>query len=204
MNETNPPQENRSDQDDQLRDHDYDGIQEYDNRLPNWWLFILYGSIVFSLCYWLVFHTFHIGKLPRESYEREMVAAAEAQLARAAEGGTTNESLQLMSTIPDRIAAGKQIFVQYCSVCHLEDGSGSVGPNLTDDYWIHGAAPMDILGIVTNGVTAKGMAAWGNQLGPKRVENVVSYVLTLKGKNLPGKAPEGELITTETDVEGTN
>jgi cytochrome c oxidase cbb3-type subunit 3 len=186
---------------DELRDHDYDGIQEYDNRLPNWWLAILYGSIVFSLGYWLVFHTFNIGKLPRESYEREMIAAAEAQLARAAAGGTTNESLLLMSTIPDRVQAGQQLFVQYCAVCHLENGSGSVGPNLTDDYWIHGAAPLDILNIVTNGVTAKGMAAWGNQLGPRRVETVTAYVLTLRGLNLPGKAPEGELVTDEVVAE---
>ncbi len=177
---------------DQLREHDFDGIQEYDNRLPNWWLFILYGSIIFALGYWLVFHTFHVGKLPREIYEIEMIAAAEAQLARAAAGGTTNESLLLMSTIPDRVAAGEQLFQQYCAVCHQQDGSGLVGPNLTDGYWIHGSQPLDILSVVTHGVPAKGMAAWGGQLGPKRVETVVAYVLTIRDKNLPGKTPEGE------------
>jgi len=186
---------------DEIRDHDYDGIQEYDNRLPNWWLAILYGSIVFSLAYWLGFHTFDIGKLPRESYELEMIAAAEAQLARAAEGGTTNETLLLMSTIPDRVRAGEQLFLQYCAVCHQQDGSGSVGPNLTDDYWIHGATPMDILNVVTHGVAAKGMAAWGSQLGPRRVETVTAYVLTLRGLKRPGKAPEGELVTGAADVE---
>ena len=191
-------------QPDQLLDHDYDGIQEYDNRLPNWWLSILYGSILFSLAYWLVFHTFHIGNLPRESYDLEMIATAEDQLARTSAGGINDESLMLMSGIPDRVEAGRQLFLQYCSVCHLADGSGTVGPNLTDDYWIYGGDPMDIHAVVTNGVPAKGMAAWGRQLGPRRVETVVSYVLTIRSQNLPGKAPEGELVVPQIDAETMN
>jgi cytochrome c oxidase cbb3-type subunit 3 len=93
-------------------------------------------------------------------------------------------------------------------VCHLENGSGSVGPNLTDQYWIHGNSPLDIHSVITNGVTAKGMAAWGRQLGPRRVESVVAHVLTLRGQNLPGKKPEGEFYgeeetQAETDPEPT-
>jgi cytochrome c oxidase cbb3-type subunit 3 len=76
--------------------------------------------------------------------------------------------------------------------CHQADGSGLVGPNLTDAYWLHGGQPLDILHTVTNGVPEKGMVAWLSQLGPRRVEDVTVYVLTLKGKNLPGKEPQGE------------
>lgn len=177
---------------DQVLDHDFDGIREYDNRLPNWWLFILYGTIVFSLGYWLFFHTFGLGKLPVARYEAEMVAATEAQLARMAKEGLNDDALLLMSTLPEKVSEGKQIFDQYCVVCHLADGSGSVGPNLTDEYWIHGNKPMDIYNVVTHGVPAKGMAAWGNQLGPRRVESVVAYVLTIRNQNLPGKAPQGD------------
>jgi len=184
--------------DDKVRKHTFDGIQEYDNKLPNWWLWTLYGAIIFALIYWLAVHTIAITRTPVEQLQVEMVAAAEAQLARAAEGGLSSESLALMSTIPDRVAEGRAIFLQYCVVCHTESGGGSVGPNLTDNYWIHGQDLMDQHRIVTNGVPAKGMAAWGNQLGPRRVESVVAYVHTLRGTNVPGgKAPEGELYEEE-------
>jgi cytochrome c oxidase cbb3-type subunit III len=177
---------------DQVFDHDYDGIQEYDNRLPNWWLWILWTSIIFAFGYWLVFHTFGVAKLPRAQYEVEMQKAAAAQLAK---GGTLDDAaLELMATLPDRVAEGKTIFTTYCIACHSARGEGLVGPNLTDNYWIHGGKPMDLYNTVTNGVLSKGMAAWGRQLGPKRVESVVSYVLTLRGTNVPGKAPEGELV----------
>ena len=187
-----------SDKQDKIRAHTFDGIQEYDNKLPNWWLWTLHGAIVFSLFYWLIVHTIAVVDMPHAALEKEMVVAAEAQLARAAESGLSNESLQLMTTVPDRVAAGRELFTTYCVVCHLDSGGGSVGPNLTDNYWIHGPEPMDHHRVVTNGVPAKGMAAWGNQLGPRRVELVVAYVLTLNGTNAPGgKAPEGELYAEE-------
>lgn len=184
---------------DQVREHIYDGIQEYDNRLPNWWLFILYATIVFSVGYWLVFHTFKVADLPIARYEKEMVAAKEAQIARMAEMELTDEALNLMATVPSRVEDGRQIFQTYCVVCHLEQGQGLVGPNLTDRYWVHGGKPMDLYNVVTNGVLEKGMAAWGNQLGPTRVQSVVAYVLTLRNTEIPGKAPEGELYEESTE-----
>ncbi|GJM44351.1 MAG: hypothetical protein DHS20C21_11930 [Gemmatimonadota bacterium] len=178
---------------DELMSHEFDGIQEFDNRLPNWWLYTLYGAIVFAVIYWLGFHTWGAWKMPHEQYELSMVAAAEAQLASMADQELTDEALQLMSTVPTSVEAGRAVFEQFCVACHLADGSGSVGPNLTDAYWIHGGQPMQILTTVTDGVPAMGMAAWGDQLGPIRVQQVVSYVLTLKGTHRPGKAPQGEL-----------
>lgn len=186
---------------DQVFDHDYDGIQEYDNRLPNWWLAILYGTVVFAFVYWLYFHTFGAAPTPEERYEAELVAAAEAQLARTAGQQVTNESLTLLSTIPDRVAAGQEIFNQFCVVCHNQRGEGNVGPNLTDAYWIHGSTPLDVHGVVTHGVLEKGMAAWGSQLGPTRVQAVVAYVMTLKNTNVAGKAPQGDLVTAEQEAE---
>ena len=177
---------------DVVRGHAYDGIEEYDNRLPNWWLFILYASCVFALGYWLVFHTFKVVDLPLARYDKEMVAAAEAQLAKMSEGGITDESLALMATIPETVERGHELFTTYCVVCHLDQGQGLVGPNLTDGYWLHGGRPTDIHRVVTDGVTEKGMAAWGAQLGPRRVQDLVAYVLTIKNTNVPGKAPEGE------------
>lgn len=178
---------------DQVFDHDFDGIQEYDNRLPNWWLWILWVSIIFSFGYWLIFHTFGVAKLPRARYDVEMQRAAELQLARG--GAVDDAALELMATLPDRVAEGQQIFSTYCVACHSARGEGLVGPNLTDEYWIHGGRPLDIHKVVTDGVLTKGMAAWGRQLGPTRVESVVAYVLTLRGTKVPGKAPEGQPYT---------
>lgn len=177
---------------DRVLDHEYDGIQEYDNRLPNWWLFTLYGAIVFAVLYWFVLHTWRWSPLSHEKYTIEMGKAAEAQLARMAGQETTDESLLLMAQVPANVERGRAVFEQFCVTCHLADASGQVGPNLTDAYWLHGSRPLQILHTVTNGVPDKGMAAWGNQLGPVRVQDVVAYVLTVKNTNRPGKAPQGE------------
>jgi cytochrome c oxidase cbb3-type subunit 3 len=187
-----------SDYEDKVREHTFDGIQEYDNKLPNWWLWTLYGTIAFALVYWLVVQTIAITRTPAEQLEADMAAAAEAQLARMAEGGVTNQSLHVVAEIPARVAEGREIFLQYCAVCHTETGGGSVGPNLTDHYWLHGPHPMDQYEVVTNGVPAKGMAAWGNQLGPTRVESVVAYLLTIRGTQVQGgKEPQGDYFDPE-------
>ena len=181
--------------DDKLREHEFDGIQEFDNRLPNWWLWTLYGTIIFSIFYWLFFHTWRVGPLALEQYQHEVSEAAAAQLARMEGQEVSNESLTLMSQVPDRVESGRQVFTQVCLTCHKADGSGDVGPNLTDEYWIHGGEPMDILHTVQVGVPDKGMVAWEPKIGPQRVQDVVSYLLTIRGTNLPGKEPEGELHT---------
>jgi cytochrome c oxidase cbb3-type subunit 3 len=189
--EPDAPGEGSSDRD-RLLDHEYDGIREYDNKLPNWWQYTLYGAIVFSVVYWLIFHVYDLVPLPLGRYQLEMAEAADAQLRRMAGEELTDQALFLMTSVPDRTARGRKLFEQYCVVCHGQQGEGNVGPNLTDDYWLHGNRPLQILHTVEHGVPAKGMAAWGGQLGPVRVQEVVSYVLTIGGTRLPGKAPQGE------------
>ncbi|MEZ5065080.1 MAG: cbb3-type cytochrome c oxidase N-terminal domain-containing protein [bacterium] len=177
---------------DVVLDHEYDGIREFDNRLPNWWLWTLYGAIAFAVGYWMYYHTWSWGSLSHAKYGQEVAVAAQAQLARMANQSLSDESFQLMAAIPDNVQRGRAIFEQFCVTCHQADASGNIGPNLTDKYWIHGGKPMDILNTVTNGVPDKGMAAWGNQLGPTRVQDVVTYVVSIKGTNRPGKEPQGE------------
>ena len=180
---------------DAIKDHEYDGIQEFDNRLPNWWLWTLYGAIVFSLFYWIVFHTLEIGELPRDRFASEMQAAQEEQLARAAAAGLSNETFVLMTEMDAKVQEGREVFLKYCVQCHLEDGRGLVGPNLTDGVWVHGCEPMQMYKVVTDGIAAKGMPAWMNQLGPTRVQAVVAYVMTIRNTDVEGKAPEGEPCT---------
>jgi cytochrome c oxidase cbb3-type subunit 3 len=182
---------------DELLDHEFDGIREYDNPPPGWIMFILYVSVVFALGYWGYYHIFNQGSLPVKAYDEAVAAALEVQVAKMAGQPLTDETLLMMSKVPARADEGRQIFAQFCVACHQPDGSGNVGPNLTDNYWIHGGKPLQILNTVTNGVPEKGMVAWRDQLGPVRIQKVVSYVLTLKGKNLPGKAPQGNLETAE-------
>ena len=177
---------------DKVLDHDYDGIQEFDNRLPNWWLWTLWGTIFFAIGYWLVFHTYGLRDLPIAKYDKIM-EESNALLADSAARGLTAEDLVAMSRDPEKTAHGQEVWRQYCTVCHKENGEGLVGPNLTDPYWIHGGGPLEIHATVVNGVLAKGMAAWGRQLGPERIDAVVAWVLTLRNTNVPGKAPEGEL-----------
>ncbi len=177
---------------DTVMEHEYDGIQEFDNRLPNWWMWIMWSSMVFALAYWIFFHTLGVGTLPRERFAQEMQVAQEAQLARALAAGIDNEFFVMMSQTEDKVAAGREIFVKHCVQCHLDDGRGSVGPNLTDSYWVHGCEPMQMLKIINEGVAAKGMPTWQNQLGPTRVHAVLSYILTIKDNNVAGKAPEGD------------
>jgi cytochrome c oxidase cbb3-type subunit 3 len=186
-------------QPDRVLDHDFDGIQEYDNRLPNWWLWTLWGAIVFSLGYWLVFHTYGIAKNPLAKYEAQMEGAAPS--ADLAARGLGEADLVAMSTDPEVLAAGKAVYAQYCQVCHLAQGQGLVGPNLTDEYWLHGGSAVDIHKTIVNGVVEKGMAAWGRQLGPERVDAVTAHLLTMRGTNVEGgKPPQGELYEPQTGV----
>ncbi len=174
--------------------HDYDGIQEYDNRLPNWWLFTLYGAIVYAVGYWLFYQTFAVGHTQDVAYSREVEAAAEMQIAREMGKEVTNESLLLMTKVSAQTDAGAKIFQDKCAQCHNSQADGNIGPNLTDDYWLHGPDPIDIYHTVMNGVLDKGMQSWKDQLGPVRVRQVVSFVLTRKGLNVKGKAPQGKSV----------
>lgn len=178
---------------DEMLEHEFDGIREYDNPPPRWIMWLLYGSIVAAVGYWLYYQTYAVGRQPTARYEVEMARAAEAQLARMAKQELSNATLELIAAVPEQVGEGRAIFEQFCVVCHGAGGEGSVGPNLTDPHWLHGGAPMSIWKTISNGVPEKGMAAWAGQLGPARVQKVAAYVLTLKGGNRPGKAPQGEL-----------
>jgi cytochrome c oxidase cbb3-type subunit III len=174
--------------------HEVDGIQEYDNKLPNWWLYTLYGAVAFSAAYWFHYHVAEFGDSPQAAYEAEMDAVAAAQAARVkAAGVMTPEALAALARDRGTVEQGKQVFAQSCAACHRQDGGGIVGPNLTDAFWLHGGAPDRIFKTIQDGVPDKGMPGWGAQLGPDRVQAVTAYVITLSGSNVPGgKAPQGE------------
>lgn len=173
-----------------MSDH-HDGIEEHDNHLPNWWLVTLFGSIVFAFFYWTYYETLAAG--PAQAAELQ---ADEAALALARERSAppiSDDVLLASSKDPKIVARGEALFKANCVACHGVRAEGTVGPNLTDDYWLHGAQPLQIHGIITRGVTEKGMLAWGNVLGDAKVRDVTAFVLSLKGTNVAnGKAPQGD------------
>lgn len=179
-----------------ILDHDYDGIQEYDNRLPNWWLWTFYGAIIFSLFYWLHFHSIGTGTLPQEKYQLEMQEAQARADALAAAQPLTDDSLFELSKDAAAVQAGRETFLSNCVACHLPTGGGSIGPNLTDSHWIHGGQPTDLYRTITKGVIDKQMPAWEPILGPLRCRQLVAFLLTIRDTNVPGgKAPEGKPTT---------
>ncbi len=179
---------------DVVRPYVVDGIKEYDNPMPSWWLILFYATIVFAGIYLVVVEVMDQYTLEKELRDdRGAYAAvmAEQEQQRQAEGGSLEEKFKDEAMI----AAGKDIYMVNCSPCHGTEGQGLVGPNLTDNYWIHGGAPADIVKTVIDGVPAKGMIAWKPILGVEKVEQVSAYVYSLIGTEPPNpKAPEGEPV----------
>ena len=166
--------------------HVYDGIEESDNELPRWWLATLYITIFFGAGYWFYYHEYNIGKLPPEAYAEELAA-------QAARGGTvTNELLDGLAGSSSEVSAGQGIFAQNCAVCHGQRAEGNIGPNLTDNAWIHGGSPLQIHDTIKNGVGSKGMPAWGNSLGPQSVRRLTAYILSVRNTNVAGKPAQGD------------
>jgi cytochrome c oxidase cbb3-type subunit 3 len=179
-----------NDNDQKLLEHSYDGIQEYDNPLPRWWVIIFWATIVFSVLYVVNVPLFGRGPGRIAEYDADIAAWKAAHPAPSVE--SSPEELAALAKDPGAIALGKQVFTSNCASCHRPDAGGLIGPNLTDDAWIHGGTPLDIHKTVREGVMAKGMPAWEKLLKPDQIDGVVVYVTSLHGSNPPNpKAPEG-------------
>lgn len=173
-------------------EHEYDGIREYDNPLPGWWVYAFWASFVFSVGYLFHFHVSGNGESVAEAYEADMASAREERAKQALGQKVSEEGLLQLSQDPALMADAQAIFGQRCVMCHGARGEGGIGPNLTDGSFIHGSGSLlDIYATVSNGVPAKGMPAWSLQLTPMQVSELAALVGTFQGKNLPGKAPEG-------------
>lgn len=179
---------------DQLRGHEYDGIEEYDNSLPNWWLVTFFLTVVFGFVYWFHFQILKTGPSQQQEYEANLAVQQQQMAAKQPALPDTDEAIFAMVKDTTLIAQGHQTFTSFCAVCHGALGEGNIGPNLTDKYWIHGSKPTMLIKTVTEGVPAKGMTPWKGVLSPAQIHSVVAYVLTLRDTNPPkAKAPQGIL-----------
>ena len=185
-------------EEDILLDHDYDGIKELDNALPPWWKYGFYITIGISLVYLINFHVLGTGLNPTQEYSAEMeMAKIEKEAYEATNKDRIDENNVPLATA-DGINAGKILFEANCVACHLKDGGGSVGPNLTDDYWLHKGSLNDIYHTLKVGYPDKGMQSWANTFSEKEMSFLASYVKSLKGtRPAVAKAPQGEMYADE-------
>jgi len=188
----NKPPSTPPEHEDSVRPHVFDGIQEYDKRLPNWWLYTLYITIVFWVGYWAYYEWLHVGA---EGSQVVDTAMAKINAERLSAAKLDDESLWRMSQNPAFVAAGKALYDANCAACHLVSLRGkaesavAIGPDLTDTTWVYGGQPTEIHELIAKGVLTKGMPMWGPVLGTKKITELTAYILS--------KHQEGEPILRE-------
>jgi cytochrome c oxidase cbb3-type subunit 3 len=187
MNERDP---NLPPAEDSFRPHVYDGIQEYNKRLPNWWLLTFYGSIVFAIGYWIYYAQ---SGIPPEDGLRVERAVARIEAAKLAGSQAVDDaSLWAMSRNAVFVEAGRETYKATCASCHGETLAGAIGPSLLDNVWIHGGSPTAVHTAVNDGILIKGMPAWGPVLGSRKVSEVVAFVMSHHAAGAVASAAPGE------------
>lgn len=174
--------------------HDYDGIRELDNRLPPWWLYGFYLTILIGGVYLWRFHVSHTGPSSEEEY-KTAIAQADLKIQQylKARGESVDENTVTLLTAPADIAEGKAMFIKSCASCHKPDGAGDVGPNLVDDYWMHGGDVKSIFKVVRYGINA--MPQWQNSYSNKQIAQLTAFIKSINGTKPAGaKAPQGDLM----------
>ena len=193
-----------------LSSYDYDGIRELDNKLPPWWLWLFYITIAFGVIYLINYHFAGRDWSSGKEWEQEMeTAQAEIDAYLATRTDLVNENTVTLLEDESSLSMGKEIYDGLCAVCHAIDGGGGVGPNMTDEYWLHGGDIKDLFRTIKVGVPEKGMISWKSQLKPSQMQQVASYILSFQGttpadpkdpegdKYVPVEEPEGEATETE-------
>lgn len=181
---------------DLMMDHKFDGIAELDNPTPAWFMVLFYGTIIFAFAYMMNYHVLGYGMSQDEEYAAELVQAEEAKIAFLANpanaGMAVNENNIEDNNEPAVLQKGAALYAGRCTPCHGEHGEGIVGPNLTDEYWLHGGTVKEVFKTIKYGVPDKGMVPWEKSLSPQQLSDLTHYVLSLQGTNPAGaKAPQG-------------
>ena len=179
---------------DMMIEHEFDGIAELDNPTPPWFMYLFYSTIVFAVIYLFAFHIVGNGQIMTNEYAEEIAVADKAHEQYMKKfANSVNENNVKILTDAKSLEDGSKIYTQNCVACHGDKGQGIVGPNLTDEFWLHGGSTKDIFHTITEGVPEKGMISWKKSLNPIQVQHVVSYITTLQGtKPANAKEPQGD------------
>ena len=179
----------------ELTEHSYDGIQEYDNPLPGWWKWTFVATIVFSMLYAMYYHVGTEGRSIFDQYDAAMAINARLQFADLGDLKPDADTILRYSQKPTWVRVGQTVFKTHCVSCHGRDGEGKIGPNLTDHFYKSVRKVDDIARIVTSGAGNGAMPAWANRLDPREIVLVSAYVTSIRGLDAAGgKAPEGNEI----------
>lgn len=176
-----------------MLDHAYDGIHELNNFMPPWLKYFFFATIAFAAIYLIHYMVLDTGKLQIEEYNDELVLAQEeAKIRLANSKNLINEDNATLTTDATALEAAKVFYVANCAACHKNDGGGGVGPNFTDEYWIHGGSVKDLFKVIKYGVKEKGMISWQDKMNPELIQSMASYILTFQGTiAAEPKAPQG-------------
>lgn len=181
---------------DLVMEHEFDGITELDNPTPAWFMILFYGTMIFAIIYMFSYHVMDWGKLQEEEYAAELQQAEDDRIALLQKPGNkankVNENNVEQSTEPAALKAGGTLYKNVCAPCHGDAGQGLVGPNLTDEFWLHGGTVKDIFKTIKYGVPDKGMIAWEKTMNAKQIADITNYILSIQGTHPAGaKAPQG-------------
>ena len=163
-------------------EHEFDGIREYDNCLPNWWMMTFYGAILFAIVYWFAIYMTKSTPIDYQRLQVEMNRIAAIRLASSADS-LSDEQIWKMVENPDVLASGQKVYQEICITCHGANLEGGIGLPLIKNQWVHGGHPTDLLKILNNGVLEKGMPAWGPIIGPKKSIEVIAFILSKNDKD---------------------
>ena len=179
---------------DMMLEHEFDGIRELNNPVPGWFNFLFYGSIAFGIMYFVTYHVTGWGMLQEEEYVVEMKQAdKEKKIYLAKSANNIDESSVKVSSEASIISAGMAVYKANCVACHGEKGQGTVGPNLTDEFWIHGGKIDYVFKTIKYGIPEKGMMSWEKVISPKQISEVSNYILSIKGTDpVNPKTPQGD------------
>jgi len=181
-----------------IEGYEYDGITELDNPCPSWLMYIFYFTVLLAI----FFLGYHFGSSSKnkivESFVKELADARMQQITPAVEEVPEVSESELVALLeePSKLTSGKEIFLDKCALCHGDNGEGFIGPNLIDNYWIHGKGKIsDIANTIRSGVPDEGMAAWKDEIPEENILQIAAYIKSLKGTQVEdAKEPDGELI----------